>query len=1167
MPPFVARKRRRSNPPQELVRTSASKATKKPTLFDTLDKPARSVTLKQNQSFLDKLHGSDSDSSLSDISSSEFEDALPSQSSPKRRKIAQQDEDEDEIDWEDAIQQPNTPASAADVLAQPPGDLELTLGKEARIRSSTDSHGKKKGPSKIERQIRVSTHCLHVQFLLFHNAVRNAWVCDEEVQKILVQQLPGIVQKEVGKWKLKAGMTDGMDGEASNSISKGRKAKRKNGKGSDDLRSQRDWGRPAERQERGAPDTSKGDPIFHLLKTLVRYWKKRFRITAPGLRKHGYKSLAILENEIASFQNDEHDPEEHGERIADIEEFRQCARACEGSRDVGAQLFTALIRGMGIEARLVASLQPVGFGWNKGEEASTKKRKKPHVTASARDDASVEDDSEEAETGSHEDSDSSASQAASTSEVRRPIKKFATSSTEKANTTRGKNAAIGPSATVIKLSSDSEPDDKDDESVIDVTPSNTARHPNMNYDRDLPFPTYWSEIVSPVTHEVHPVDPMVLMPSVVTTSDQLANFEPRGAKAEKGKQVFAYVVAYSPDGTAKDVTTRYLKRHVWPGKTKGVRLPIEKIPIRNKSGKIKRYEEYDWFKSVMSGYTRTDQMRTIVDDIEEAKDLKAVKMEKKGTKQGEETLQGYKNSAEFVLERHLRREEALVPGAEPVKTFLVGKGEKAKNELVFRRDDVVICRTGESWHKEGRKVKPGEYPLKSVPVRAVTLARKREVEEAERDGGEKLKQGMYAKDQTEWIIPPPIENGVIPTNAYGNIDCFVPSMVPSGAVHIPLKGTTKICKRLGIDFAEAVTGFEFGKQRAVPVVVGVVVASENEDLVIDEWEKDEVERQIKEEGKREKAALGTWRKFLMGLRIVQRVRDEYGDDSEANIRDGINPFTNKNKKQNPSSIDSEPQRILHNDLADDDHDMSGGFLQDELEDSINEGFIHSEHNDERPEAVTGGGFVIEDEAIPRNGTPMTNLKVDLRTSAYTESAQTNAYKDMETGNESELNVNVKSNPNRERRARLRKPNSDGPKSETKHSLRDRSPPQIKQQRAKGKDATSRLTSRSHRAEPVLSSEPKNPDLVPSNHSDPRRPKRKRASIPKPKRKAAIASQTALKSHYFDKSPEIDEGTSNQSSASEDELNFNSAVHQRDAKAEINRGSSKAGLRRSSRKTM
>ena len=42
---------------------------------------------------------------------------------------------------------------------------------------------------------------------------------------------------------------------------------------------------------------------------------------------------------------------------------------------MGAQLFTALLRAAGLEARLVTNLQPVGFGWSKNEEAKSKKER------------------------------------------------------------------------------------------------------------------------------------------------------------------------------------------------------------------------------------------------------------------------------------------------------------------------------------------------------------------------------------------------------------------------------------------------------------------------------------------------------------------------------------------------------------------------------------------------------------------------------------------------------------------------------------------------------------------------------------------------------------------------------------------------------------------------
>ncbi|MCJ1297856.1 hypothetical protein MMC08_000644 [Hypocenomyce scalaris] len=957
MPPFVPRKRRLSTPPPDCP---TPKSAEKPTLFDTADKPRAAGTIQENKAFLDGLGNSDSDTTLSDVSSSEFEEERPTQGSSKRQKIAQHEEAEDEIDWEDAIP-PDVPTSGpAD--AEPSGDLELTLDKSIRLGSLTNPHSTKKGPSKIERQIRMSTHCMHVQFLLFHNSVRNAWVCDKEVQSILVGQLPPGVKKEIEKWKLASGMAGDEVERVSQLTSRGN-GKRKGGKAAGIARSQRDWGKPAERQERGVPNMSRGDPVIRLLKVLAAYWRKRFTITAPGLRKQGYKPLAVLETEVAAFQNDKHDSEEHGERIDNLKAFRRHARDSVGSRDVGAQLFTALVRGLGLEARLIASLQPIGYGWSKTEEAVTK-RKKPLKTAQTAPNGTAKS-SDSGEDWSQDGSDEEDTAVRST--VKKPSSKPAAAS-KKASA--GKSRRKGGKDAVIDLEDSSElsnalnkGENSDDDSVVDVTPLTPRKRPHKYYDRDMPFPVYWTEIISPITHEIIPVDSLILIPPVATNPELLASFEPRGARSDKAKIVFAYVVAFSSDGSGKDVTTRYLKRHMWPGKTKSVRVPIEKVPLYNKKGKIKYYEEYDWFKTVMSGYTRTYKMRTIVDDLEESKDLQSMKPEKKEIRAGEETLQGYKNSAEFVLERHLRREEALLPSAIPVKMFVSGKGDKATEEPVFRRDDVMICRTGESWHKEGRKIKPGECPMKMVPVRAVTLTRKREVEEAERDGGEKLKQGLYAWNQTEWIIPPPIENGVIPKNAFGNMDCYVPTMVPKGAVHIPLKGTVKICKRLGIDYAEAVTGFEFGKQRAVPVVTGVVVAAEHEPLMIDEWEKDEEERRKKEEGKREKVALHLWRKFLMGLRIIERVREEYGGDADAHMKEEINPFTNKNKKANvPKPGKYQADSTNRTPVHFGDQDAAGGFLPD-ADKSSGDDFLLPEHEEEIPRPQSGG-FIIEDEAPP-----------------------------------------------------------------------------------------------------------------------------------------------------------------------------------------------------------
>ncbi|KAL8788664.1 MAG: hypothetical protein Q9213_001592 [Squamulea squamosa] len=485
-------------------------------------------------------------------------------------------------------------------------------------------------------------------------------------------------------------------------------------------------------------------------------------------------------------------------------------------------------------------------------------------------------------------------------------------------------------------------------------------------------------------------------------------------------------------------------------------------------------------------------MRTAVDDIEEAKDLKAVKPEKKEIKANEGTLQFYKTSADYVLERHLRREEAIIPNAKPVRTFTTGKGDDIKEEPVFLRKDVMICRTGESWHKEGRQIKPNQHPMKMVPIRAVTLTRKREVQEAERDGGEKLKQGLYAWDQTEWIIPPPIMDGVIPKNAYGNMDCFVLTMVPKGAVHIPLRSTGKICKRLNIDYAEAVTGFEFGKQRAVPVITGVVVAKEHESMVIEQWEKDEEERKIKEEGKREKAALGMWRKLIMGLRIIERVRDEYGGDAGGELKEEINPFTNRNKLKKAKEKEEDQQ------IADADH--SGATDQGDVE--MGGGFLV----DDASESDTGGGFLPDgyDEDEPVHPSKIQALEIEAETLQ-----QPNGFHHQSPPIPSELSGQDPSSSD------VDVSGANTSISEQTKSRKPRDP----------KSALKKPTHKSSSKEKVDDSAPAHETPTRNGESQPKRKRSsKRQSLPAstpagraPKRRAAQQTEKAVKSKYFEDS--------------------------------------------------
>jgi xeroderma pigmentosum group C-complementing protein len=1117
MPPFLPRKRLCSPSPQAGPSQTAPKSSgkakpisttpRKTTLFDDLDAgvgPKRSV--ERGKALLDKLAASEDDeSSLSSLSEDEFED-VPN---AKRQKMDEgADDDDEDIEFEDVDTNP-VPA-----LSGPPpsGDLELTLTRDTRV-SITNPFGTKKGPSKIERQIRMSTHQIHVQLLMFHNAIRNAWCCDQELQDILVKQLPPRIKEQIGKWRDNSGVAKKSD-----DTPKGKeKGKAKDTKGKKADRKNRDWNENAETLGDGNT-VAREQRLISLLKALQKDWKYRFRITTPGLRKLGYMSLQALDTESKSFREDEHNPERHGERIRDIGEFREHGKAMEGSRDVGSQLFTALLRGLGLDVRMVANLQPVGFGWSQVEEAFEENIRKPEKSREKKLPTKLDPVSTDEDGSSGEDSAPRSTLSGKGKEPAKKEKPPKSKSKPRKSAGRRISRGTGLKDAPIDLS-----ESEDDDDVIDVTEANKRPLPSLPYDKDLLFPHYWTEVLSPNTNTYIPIDPIVL--NVVGDSQSnIEMFETRGAKSEKAKQVTAYIIGHSPDGTAKDVTTRYLKLHQWPGRTKGFRFPVEKVPVYNRKGKIARHEEKDWFKTVMSGYVRGTRKcpRTEIDDQEDATDLKRKKVEKKVVEEGKETLQYYKSSAEFVLERHLRREEALLPNAKHVKMFTVkGKGEDATEEKVFLRKDVVNCKSMETWHKEGRAPKLGEEPLKRVPYRAATTNRKRELAEAEHASGEKVLQGLYSMDQTDWIIPPPIENGIIPKNSFGNIDLYVESMLPEGAVHIPMRGTMKICKRLGIDYAEAVTGFEFGHRMAVPIITGVVVAEENYETVMSEWQKDEVERVRKEDEKRRKAAIFTWRKWLMGLRIIARVREEYGDVDDDGI-DVLNPWTNKKGKDVDAKAEAQ-RRIMDQR----DEEMAGGFLPEgfnveeqeedhhrpffpvahEGDDDDGGGFVIEGHNDDLATLTTAQAYATPLSLLSKGGKGASDEDNEMQDGNMEEDADAPAPKKRgrPVGSTKKSTIMKTKTPAKRAPAKLKTPATKGAgwrKTPVQDSV--------------GEDDESSLSEIE-----IYNSEAEEPPKKPANREAGRRATMpaKPSGTPRktPKRNAARKSETALKSHYFEHS--------------------------------------------------
>lgn len=59
----------------------------------------------------------------------------------------------------------------------------------------------------------------------------------------------------------------------------------------------------------------------------------------------------------------------------------------------------------------------------------------------------------------------------------------------------------------------------------------------------------------------------------------------------------------------------------------------------------------------------------------------------------------------------------------------------------------------------------------------------------------------------------------MPRNEFGNVYLFLPSMMPVGCVQLNLPNLHRVARKLNIDCAQAVTGFDFHKGYCHPMCV------------------------------------------------------------------------------------------------------------------------------------------------------------------------------------------------------------------------------------------------------------------------------------------------------------------------------------------------------------
>lgn len=483
-----------------------------------------------------------------------------------------------------------------------------------------------------------------------------------------------------------------------------------------------------------------------------------------------------------------------------------------GSRDVGAQLFCAMLRAAGVETRLVCSLQPLSFVTGGPTLPKPRQAKTPSRPTPARVEATRAEPPPSAAIPSP-------------------------------------RARLGhPNAAAYIVPELSAP-------PATATPRTPPRQPPPI--RESEYPVYWVEVLDAAHQKWQPVDCLVTY-----TMFRANKLEPPAA--DRGN-CLSYVVAIGEDGSGKDVTRRYAK--AYNAKTRRLRV----------DGPLIAEDGRKWWRKVMRRYKQPGA-RSDLDQIEN-NELSGMEAREPMPR----NVADFKNHPVYALERHMRRHEVLAPDAPVVGT--VGAGSKGPLEKIYRRRDVRAGKSVDKWYRLGREINPGEEPVKVLPKRKRPQRRGRRAADDDQDDsssddpvlGPSPSKGIpiFTFDQTSLYVPPPVVAGRVPKNKFGNLDLYVPSMVPGGGAHIPHPRAGHAAHILGVDYAPALTGFDWRGRKGTAVYNGVVVPAEAEAgvrAVIDGFE--DLEAMLEEE-KRSRRALATWKRLLRGMRIRKSV---FGDE-------------------------------------------------------------------------------------------------------------------------------------------------------------------------------------------------------------------------------------------------------------------------------------------------
>lgn len=336
---------------------------------------------------------------------------------------------------------------------------------------------------------------------------------------------------------------------------------------------------------------------------------------------------------------------------------------------------------------------------------------------------------------------------------------------------------------------------------VSITRVSTNASPTKERARASLPPRFWCEVLHPREGRWIVVD---CLRGIV--NDRLAMEPPPLANRHLPHYQHLFSIAYDERGRAVDVSRRYASRFY------GV------------TAKLRRHDEMILTEvlSLLGGLVSGDEEEELA-SLVDGEPLPT-------------TVAGFHGHGRYMLESQLKKYEVFWPP----DAGIVGEFRGVPVRL---RAVVQKVRSKEAWYTQfGRVIIEGEAPCKHValPKKPERKSKKvadweKPLEEVETHSAalkEAVLQPLFGEWQTEPFAPPVAVDGKVPRNKFGNVDLYLPSMLPIGCVWINDDSAHLAAHDLGVDYAAACVRFAFSGRFAVPNLRGIVICAEYEGAVL-----------------------------------------------------------------------------------------------------------------------------------------------------------------------------------------------------------------------------------------------------------------------------------------------------------------------------------------------